>query len=115
MFRKGKRICYSPYINEKPTIFLNGRELGNMKKIIGNQTKETGVVMSPMKFLIRLGAKVASAVRVVTMRRRSCRKISSSTLPKSRSFSDPNDSYRARAVQDCIEFLHSSSTRERPS
>ncbi|KAF1895433.1 hypothetical protein Lal_00044083 [Lupinus albus] len=86
-----------------------------MKKIIGNQTKDTGVV-SPMKFLVRLGAKVASAVRVVTMRRRSCRKISSSsTLARSRSFSDPNDSYRARAVQDCIEFLHSSSTRERPS
>ncbi|CAL0334409.1 unnamed protein product [Lupinus luteus] len=114
MFRKGKRVCYSPYINEKPAIFLNGKELGNMKNIIGNQAKDTGVV-SPMKFLIRLGAKVASAVRVVTMRRRSCRKISSSTLAKPCSFSDPNDSYRARAVQDCIEFLHSSSTRERPS
>ncbi|KAK7246515.1 hypothetical protein RIF29_41384 [Crotalaria pallida] len=113
MISKSKRVCYSPDIYEKPPIFGYGRELGNMKKIIGTHAKDTGVV-SPMKFLMRLGAKVVSAVRVVTMRRRSSRKVSSSSLVRSRSFSDPNDSYRARAVQDCIEFLHSSSTRERP-
>ncbi|XP_061375572.1 uncharacterized protein LOC133317709 [Gastrolobium bilobum] len=117
MLRESRRVCFSPDVNEKPTIFLNhggGRVLGNRKRIIGPWTFKDPI-LSPVRFLIRLGAKVASSVRVVSMRRRSCRKVSSSTLVRSRSLSDLTDSYRAKAVEDCIEFLHSSSSRERPS
>ncbi|RYR15913.1 hypothetical protein Ahy_B04g072866 [Arachis hypogaea] len=75
---------------------------------------------TPVRFLIQIGTKVASAIRDVSMRRRSSRKVSSSssssTLVRSYSVSDhTTDSHRAEAVEDCIEFLHSSSTRERPS
>ncbi|XP_054781029.1 uncharacterized protein LOC129298296 [Prosopis cineraria] len=124
MSTKSNRACFSPDVNEKPTFFLkhgerSGRVLGNRKRIIGSWTFRLpkDPRFSPVKFLLRLGAKVARAtVRVVSMRRRSSRKVSSSsTLVRSRSLSDPTDSHRAEAVEDCIEFLHSSSSRERPS
>ncbi|XP_061362815.1 uncharacterized protein LOC133306504 [Gastrolobium bilobum] len=124
MSRKTKRVCFSPDFDDKPTMFLKqgssgggGRVLGNRKRIIGNCTFKLpkGPRFSPVRFLQKLGAKVASALRVVSKRRRSSRKVSSSSLVRSRSLSDPTDSHRAKAVEDCIEFLHSSSSRERPS
>nr|KYP62927.1 hypothetical protein KK1_017487 [Cajanus cajan] len=118
MLRKSKRVSFSPDVNEKPTMFLKHGVLGNRKRVIGNWSFSRfpkDPLLSPVRFLLRLGAKVASSIRVVSMGRRSSRKVSSSTLVRSRSFSDPNDSsYRAKAVEDCIEFLHSSSSRERP-
>ncbi|KAJ1381898.1 hypothetical protein SESBI_44747 [Sesbania bispinosa] len=121
MLRKSKRVCFSPDVNEKPTTFLKhgcGKVLGNRKRrIIGTWTFRLPKdhILSPVRFLLRLGAKVASSLRVVSMRRRSSRKVSSSTLVRSRSLSDLTDSHRAKAVEDCIEFLHSSSSREAPS
>lgn len=119
MLRKSKRVSFSPDVNEKPTMFLKHGVLGNRKRVIGSWSFSRlpkDPLLSPVRFLLRLGAKVASSIRVVTMGRRSSRKVSSSTLVRSHSLSDPNDSsYRAKAVEDCIEFLHSSSSRERPS
>ncbi|CAJ2670698.1 unnamed protein product [Trifolium pratense] len=113
MSNKSKRVCFSPHVNDIPTIFLKKkREIGN-----GNfkLTKEKSR-LAPLKFLVKLGTKVASSIRSVSMKRRSSRKVSSSsTLVRSRSISDLTDSHRAETVEDCIEFLHSSSTRERPS
>ncbi|KAK7302778.1 hypothetical protein RJT34_13674 [Clitoria ternatea] len=123
MLRKNKRVSFSPEANyEKPNIFLKhcgGRVLGNRKRVnIGTWTftrMPKDSILSPVRFLLRLGAKVASSIRVASMGRRSCGKVSSSTLVRSRSLSDTSDSsYRAKAVEDCIEFLHSSSSRERP-
>ncbi|KAF7845394.1 josephin-like protein [Senna tora] len=122
---RSKRVCFSPDVNEKPAFFLKhggdrgGRVLlGNRKRIIGNWSFRVAKDprLSPVRFLLRLGAKVARAtIKVVSMRRRSSRKVSSSSnLVRSRSLSDPTDSHRAEAVEDCIEFLHSSSSRERP-
>ncbi|KAJ1396134.1 hypothetical protein SESBI_32766 [Sesbania bispinosa] len=93
------------------------RVLGDKKRIVGTWTFRLpkDPMFSPVRFLQQLGAKVASVVRVVAIKRRSSRKVSSSTLVRSRSLSDPTDSHRAKAVEDCIEFLHSSSSRERPS
>ncbi|XP_057756121.1 uncharacterized protein LOC130975329 [Arachis stenosperma] len=134
MSRKHKRGYFSPDVNEQQpiTIFLNhgggdrssgggGRIIGrNKKRIIESFTLPKDSTMStPVRFLIQIGTKVASAIRDVSMRRRSSRKVSSSsssTLVRSYSVSDhTTDSHRAEAVEDCIEFLHSSSTRERPS
>ncbi|XP_054785117.1 uncharacterized protein LOC129291663 [Prosopis cineraria] len=103
MSRKSKRVCFSPEVNEQSTVFL---------KHGGD-----GARLSPVSFLLRLGEKVvAGAMKVVSMKRRSSRKVSSSTMVRSRSLSaGSSDSHRAEAVEDCIEFLHSSSSRERPS
>ncbi|KAG5060330.1 hypothetical protein AAZX31_01G103100 [Glycine max] len=123
MLRTTEKVCYTPDFNEKPIMFLNqttvgvGGGGGNKKRVTGTWTFrfQKDPKFSPVRFLQQLGAKVASAIRVVSMRRRSSRKVSSSSLVRTRSVSDPTDSHRAKAVEDCIEFLHSSSSRERPS
>ncbi|CAI8591150.1 unnamed protein product [Vicia faba] len=124
MFRKSKRACFSPGIHEKPTIILRhsscSRVLRNRKRIIGTWSfrfHSRDPIMLPVRFLIRLGAKVTNSLKTVSLRRRSSTmKVSSSTLVSSHSLSDHlTDSHRAKAVADCIEFLHSSSSREAPS
>ncbi|MED6209705.1 hypothetical protein PIB30_057271 [Stylosanthes scabra] len=123
MLRKSKRVCFSPDSSDKPIMFLKhgtyggGRVLGSKKKMIGcwnfGLFKESS--SSPVRFLLNLGSKVASAIGIASTRRRSSRKVSSSALARSQSLTEPIDSHRAKAVEDCIEFLHSSSCRERPS
>nr|ACU14639.1 unknown [Glycine max] len=120
MLRTTEKVCYTPDFNEKPIMFLKQTSVGgggNKKRVTGTWTFRfpKDPKFSPVRFLQQLGAKVASAIRVVSMRRRSSRKVSSSSLVRTRSVSDPPDSRRAKAVEDCIEFLHSSSSRERPS
>ncbi|ESW12373.1 hypothetical protein PHAVU_008G106800 [Phaseolus vulgaris] len=128
MSRKSKRVCFSPDVNDKPTIFLKhghcGEDNNDGGRVSRNRMRITRTCTfrlhmdtnsSPVRLLLRLGEKVASAIRNVSVRRRSSRKVSSSTLVRSRSLSDLTDSHRAETVEDCIEFLHSSSSRERPS
>ncbi|KAL4274947.1 hypothetical protein S83_068999 [Arachis hypogaea] len=113
-FRYMSRMCCSVDVNEKETIFLKR----NRKRVTGTWSLRLpkDPRLSPVRFLLRLGAKVASVIRVASMRRRSSRKVSSSSSASSsirpRPSSDNTDSHRAKAVQDCIEFLHSSSSRE---
>ncbi|OIW07536.1 hypothetical protein TanjilG_14482 [Lupinus angustifolius] len=108
MLRKSKRVLFfNPYANEKPKIFLKHGEGGYNKKRV--------IVKEPVRFLLQIGAKVASAIKDVSFRSRSSRKVSSSTLFRSHSLSYSTDSHRAEAVEDCIMFLHSSSSRERSS
>ncbi|KOM32215.1 hypothetical protein LR48_Vigan01g177100 [Vigna angularis] len=83
MLRKSKRLSFSPYVSEKPTMFLKHSVLGNRKRVIGSwsfsrMSKDS--LLSPVRFLLRLGEKVANSIRVVSLRRRSSRKVSSSTL-----------------------------------
>ncbi|MED6187497.1 hypothetical protein PIB30_077026 [Stylosanthes scabra] len=100
-------MCSSVDVNEKKTISLKG----NRKRVTGTWSFRLpkDQRLSPVRFLLRLGAKVASAFRVASMRRRSSIKVSS---VRPRPLPDNTDSHRAKAVQDCIEFLHSSSSRE---
>ena len=72
--------------------------------------------ISVISFLLRLGEKaMEGAMKVVSMKRKTSTKVSSSTMIRSLSLSaGSSDSHRAEAVEDCIEFLHSSSSRERP-
>ncbi|RYR72602.1 hypothetical protein Ahy_A02g006830 isoform B [Arachis hypogaea] len=116
MLRKSKRVCFSPDSSDKTTIFLKHGTCVGKKRMIGcwnfGLLKESS---SPVKFLVKLGSKVANAIGIASMRRRSSRKVSSSALARSQSLAGPIDSHRAKAVEDCIEFLHSSSSRERPS
>jgi len=123
MLRTTEKTCFTPDFNEKPIMFLKqtggggGRGSGNKKRVTGTWGFRfpKDPKFSPVRFLQQIRAKVASAIRVVSIRKRSSRKVSSSSLVRTRSVSDPSDSHRAKAVEDCIEFLHSSSSRERPS
>ncbi|KAM3689742.1 hypothetical protein ACB098_09G071800 [Castanea mollissima] len=120
MSRKAsKRVSFSPDVNDKPAIFLKHsggtRVAGGRKRVIGiwsfsRLPKDSE--FSPVKFLERLQAKVVGTIRLMSLRRSSSRKVSSS-LARSRSVSDPIDSHRAEAIEDCIEFLNSSSSLPR--
>jgi hypothetical protein len=121
MSRKAsKRVSFSPDVNDKPTMFLKHgggtRVSGGRKRVIGIWTfrlQKESELISPVKFLQSLRAKVVRAIRFISVRRRSSRKVSSS-LVRSRSVSDPIiDSHRAEAIEDCIEFLNSSSSLPR--
>ncbi|KAL6998402.1 hypothetical protein U1Q18_008527 [Sarracenia purpurea var. burkii] len=117
-----RRVSFSPEINEKPpTPFHNhggGIKVGGNKRrvVIGiwsfRPIKDSS--FSPAGFLRRIGAKVAREFRLMSTRRRSSRKVSSSSsssLARSRSYAGSViDSQRAEAIEDCIEFLNSSSS-----
>ncbi|KAL8102223.1 hypothetical protein AgCh_026929 [Apium graveolens] len=71
------------------------------------------------EFLRRIADKMAKTLSLVTIKR-SSRKVSSSssssTLARSRSYADTSlDTQRAEAVEDCIEFLNSSSCLRKKS
>nr|XP_043637659.1 uncharacterized protein LOC122608633 [Erigeron canadensis] len=76
---------------------------------------------SAMRFLGRIKAKVARAFGLVSSSSRkisssssddssSCKNIYCSSLERSRSYVEALDSHRAQAIEDCIQFLHSSSS-----
>lgn len=117
--RANKRVSFSPDANDKPTIFLKHGDSG---RVAGNRKRVAGIFifrlprssrLSPARLLRHLGAKVARALRFVSIRRRSSHKVSSSSLARSRSIAESIDSHRAEAVEDCIEFLNSSSSLQR--
>ncbi|XVF68938.1 hypothetical protein PTKIN_Ptkin11bG0041200 [Pterospermum kingtungense] len=70
---------------------------------------------SPVRFLKRLGDKVAKGIHVVSMRIRPSPKVSSSSSSseKSRTLISPVDSHRNAAIEDCIEFINSSASLPR--
>nr|DAD28431.1 TPA_asm: hypothetical protein HUJ06_029899 [Nelumbo nucifera] len=119
MSRKTSRLAYfSPDINDRPTVSLkhsrSTRVTGN-KRNAGAYSfrlpKSSG--FSPVRFLRRLGSKVATALRMVsTRRRRSSSKVSSSNS-RSRPFVAPLDSHRTEAIEDCIEFINSTACFQR--
>ncbi|KAK1365493.1 hypothetical protein POM88_041054 [Heracleum sosnowskyi] len=75
---------------------------------LSSDHSKTSNAFSAEKFFRRIGEKMAKALSFVSMKR-SSRKVSSSTLPRSRSYAEPLDSHRAAAIEDCIQFLNSSS------
>jgi predicted esterase len=120
MSRKAsKRVSFSPDVNDKPTIFLKHgsgtRVVGNRKKIAGTLTFRLPRTskFSPARLLRSLSAKVARVLRFVSMRKESSHNVTSSSLPRSRSLAEAVDSQRAEAIEDCIEFLNSSSSLQR--
>ncbi|XP_050213844.1 josephin-like protein [Mercurialis annua] len=114
-----KRVSFSPDVHEKPTVILKhggGTKVGaNRKRVVAIFTLRLprSSKYSPARLLRRLGAKVARVIRLVSTRRKSSRKVSSASLTRSRSVADAMDSQRAEAVEDCIEFLNSSSSLQR--
>ncbi|KAJ8553064.1 hypothetical protein K7X08_020457 [Anisodus acutangulus] len=75
--------------------------------------------LSPMKLFKHLGGKMAGVLKMVSpSSRRSCRKVTNSSERGaiSKSSTTPNiniDSHRAEAIDDCIQFINSSSSLPR--
>ncbi|KAI3732347.1 hypothetical protein L1987_63551 [Smallanthus sonchifolius] len=66
---------------------------------------------SAMRFLGRIKAKFARALGFVSSSRSSTSSSSCNcTLKRSRSYVEALDSHRAQAIEDCIQFLNSSSS-----
>ncbi|XP_039070299.1 uncharacterized protein LOC120217158 [Hibiscus syriacus] len=118
--RTNKQVSFD--IDGSPTMLLkqggsgNGRTRSGPRKRVVVGIFMFGLVKSsrflPAKGLLRrVGAKVASAFRFESIiRRSSSYKVSSSNLHRSRSLVESIDSHRAEAIEDCIEFLNSSSS-----
>ncbi|KAF1868986.1 hypothetical protein Lal_00048266 [Lupinus albus] len=70
---------------------------------------------SPIVFVKDLAGRVTSALRLVSLRGSLHRDLSSSSLGRSKSAGSSADSYRTAAVEDCIEFIHSSFSRSNSS
>ncbi|KAJ1378546.1 hypothetical protein SESBI_47728 [Sesbania bispinosa] len=68
---------------------------------------------SPIELVKDLAEKVTNALRLVSLRRSLHR--DSSSLKRSESTGTSVDSYRTAAVEDCIEFMHSSFSRSNSS
>lgn len=111
---------YDHVYDHKPIMYLKEsggtRVGGNRNMATGiwafRQLNDTNSLSAPVRFLRGLRAKVS---RVMSARKRSSRKVSSSNLTRSRSVSDPIESHRAEALEDCIEFLNSASSLQRTS
>ncbi|KAE8654264.1 Sulfoquinovosyldiacylglycerol 2 [Hibiscus syriacus] len=120
--RTSKRVSFSPHIGERPTMFLkhggssSTTTRGNKRRVVGIFTFRVveSSRFSPATFLRHVGAKVAGALRFVSIRgNSSSRKVSGSKLSRSRSLTESVESHRAEAIEDCIEFLNSSSSLSR--
>ncbi|KAK7300967.1 hypothetical protein RJT34_11821 [Clitoria ternatea] len=68
---------------------------------------------SPIELVKDLAERVTNALRLISPRR-SLRR-NSSSLTRSKSAGSSADSYRTAAVEDCIEFIHSSFSRSNSS
>ncbi|CAI9301074.1 unnamed protein product [Lactuca saligna] len=95
-------------------------EANSSKKVDGNGTKVAGSCrflperseLSPIKCIKHLADKMIAVVRFIGARKRSCRKVTSSGTPKQPTVASI-DSQRAEAIDDCIEFINSSSSLTR--
>ncbi|KAK9069970.1 hypothetical protein SSX86_010368 [Deinandra increscens subsp. villosa] len=65
---------------------------------------------SAMRFLGRIRAKFARALGFVSSSSSSSSSLNDCTLKRSRSYVEALDSHRAQAIEDCIQFLNSSSS-----
>lgn len=114
---KPRATLVPDHVNDKPCTFLKHKSgagvAGNRERLarIFNFGLPRSSTFSPATLRKNLGAKVESIVRFVSIRRkRSAGKLSSASFARSRSSADAIDSQRAEAIEDCIEFLNSSSS-----
>lgn len=114
-----KRVSFSPDTDGMSSLYFTthgGTKPDSPEPMIRIWTfgSQKGSGFSAMRFLGRIKAKFARALGFVSS---NSRKISSSsttscdcTLKRSRSYVEAFDSHRAQAIEDCIQFLNSSSS-----
>ncbi|KAK7321341.1 hypothetical protein VNO77_31892 [Canavalia gladiata] len=106
------------YFNEKTGLSL--RQNSSRKSTKNRQVKSCIFKIpwqsetSPIELVKDLAEKVTNALRLITPRR-SLHRDSSSSLTRSKSAGSSIDSHRTAAVEDCIEFIHSSFSRSNSS
>ncbi|KAF3439551.1 hypothetical protein FNV43_RR17829 [Rhamnella rubrinervis] len=103
---KGKEFIYRKQGSD------NG--VGRSKKIFGNFAFQCsrGPGLSPMKLMKNLAGKVGRALCMLPTSKRHSRN-DYSLSGKSKPFVAPVDSQRIEAMEDCIEFINSSSSLSR--
>ncbi|KAE8697715.1 Sulfoquinovosyldiacylglycerol 2 [Hibiscus syriacus] len=119
--RTSKRVSFSPNVGERPTMFIKHGGSGTTTMTSGNKRRVVvgiftfrvveSLSFSPASILRRVGAKVTGALRFISIRgnNSSSRKVYASKMSRSRSLAESVESHRAEAIEDCIEFLNSSS------
>ncbi|KAL1543540.1 hypothetical protein AAHA92_20503 [Salvia divinorum] len=90
----------------------HGGKVGEEKKKV--MMKAWALKGSVGGFFKFIGEKVSRALPAAGRRRCSCKVSSSASLGRSRSYAETlDDSRRAEAIEDCIEFFNSSSSLQR--
>ncbi|KAL2554580.1 uncharacterized protein Fot_08199 [Forsythia ovata] len=114
-----RRVSFSYDVNDMPIIY---QKHGDGPKSDGNKTKVNEIWsfghskkygLSLSGFFRRTGAKATRALRCMSSGKRCSRKVSSASLARSHSYAETLDSQRAEAIEDCIEFLNSSSSLQK--
>lgn len=67
----------------------------------------------PIRYLQHIGRKVSIAMRFLFIRKRGSYKEGVSSSGRGKTFVSPIDSHRAEAIDDCIEFINSSSSLQK--
>ncbi|RZC26258.1 hypothetical protein D0Y65_004767 [Glycine soja] len=110
-------MSQSGYMNEKPGLSL--RQNSNRKSTRNGQVKSCMFRIpwqsetSPIELVKDLAERVTNALRLISPKRSLHR--GSSSLTRSKSAGSSVDSHRTAAVEDCIEFIHSSFSRSNSS
>ncbi|XP_031102945.1 josephin-like protein [Ipomoea triloba] len=114
-----KRVIFSPEGEYERAVKVGRNKERVTTPVWSFKFPQKSSLFMPARFLKSLGAKMSKAVRLMSSsnRKRSSRKVSSaSSLVRSRSYAETLvDSQRAEAIEDCIEFLNSSSSLPRSS
>lgn len=111
------RMSHSGYINEKTGLSL--RQNSSRKSTRNGQVKSCMFRIpwqsetSPVELVKDLAERVTNALRLISPRKSLHR--GSSSLTRSKSAGSSVDSHRTAAVEDCIEFIHSSFSRSNSS
>ena len=110
-------MSQSGYISEKPGLSL--RQNSNRKSTRNGQVKSCMFRIpwqsetSPIELVKDLAERVTNALRLISPKRSLHQ--GSSSLSRSKSTGSSIDSHRTAAVEDCIEFIHSSFSRSNSS
>ncbi|KAK9124446.1 hypothetical protein Sjap_014048 [Stephania japonica] len=131
--RASNRVNIVTESNERPTAAPQKSSHGG--GLAGRRRRVAGILnfrlprtsgFATVRFLRRLGAKVASALQLVSLRKGTSTTTTTTTtttappkkcnMERSRSFVAPVvDSHRSKAIEDCIEFINSSSLQRSKS
>ncbi|XP_009590530.1 uncharacterized protein LOC107784457 [Nicotiana tabacum] len=114
-----RRVNFSPdHVYDQNNFYFKKKPSSSSNWNSRLQKTSSSDEFSVASFLKNIGTKVANALNFLSNsnRKRSSRKVSSASLARSRSYAETiHDSQRAEAIEDCIEFLNSSSCLHRSS
>ncbi|XP_019186485.1 PREDICTED: josephin-like protein [Ipomoea nil] len=113
-----KRVLFSPEGEYERAVKVGRNKKRVTTPVWSFKLSEKSSLFMAARFVKNLGAKMSKAVRLMSSsnRKRASCKVSSASLVRTRSYAETLvDSQRAEAIEDCIEFLNSSSSLPRSS